>query len=227
MAMKQHAGRPCLGRMAGVPYGRRRRPCQPLSDKLAIVITAPIRTCGLDAPPDLLTGFLRLHALGGPHSNPSWVDAAALPDLPRQLLVHDHGMTATLEAFWGQRMHLAVLHAEEVGNRLQRHVLLSSDGGQTPAELGLIEIHLDSLPPGAVFAVKQRRIPFGAILSACGVAFKSEPVGFLKLPADQSVARLLHMTPGEAVYGRVTTLYAQADGRILAHAVELLSSHSP
>lgn len=200
-------------------------PCCP--DKFDIVISAPLPTAAIDAAPDLLTGFLRLHAAGAVPTQPTWIDAATLPDVPRQLLVHDHGMTATLEAFWGERMQLSVLHTDEVGTLLRRHVLLSGADSGIPAELGLIEINLDSLPPGALFAVRQRRIPFGAILSACGVSFKSRPAGFLRMPADKSLARLLRLAPGDIIHGRATTLYAQKDGRVLANAVELLSSHRP
>jgi hypothetical protein len=175
---------------------------------------------------DLLTGFLRLQAEGGEPATPYWINADALPEMARRLLAHDHGMTATLEAFWGERMRLTVLHTAEEATRLRRYVLLSGANSGTPAELGLIEMHLDALPPGALFAVRQRRIPFGAILSACGVSFRSQPDGFLTLAADDSIARLLRVAPGEAIYGRATTLY-DLDGNTLATAVELLSGHRP
>lgn len=188
-------------------------------------MTAPARPT--EATPDLLTGFLRLNCRDAEPPQPLWLDASGLPEVPRRLLVHDHGMTATLEAFWGEQMRLAVLHTEEVSNLLRRHVLLSGANSGLPAELGLIEIRLDALPAGALFAVRQRRIPFGAILSACGVGFKSRPAGFLRLVANDELARLLRVTPGSAIHGRATTLYAQADGKVLANAVELLSGHQP
>lgn len=174
----------------------------------------------------LLTDFLRHQAADGSIPIPHWLEASLLPPTARQLLVHDHGMTATLEAYWGEQMRLSVLHAEEVGTHLRRHVLLSGAQSGMPAELGLIEIDLDALPPGALFAVRQRRIPFGAILSACGVAFTSRPAGFLVLEAGAEVASLLRVAAGDMVYGRATTLY-DADNRPLATAVELLSGHRP
>lgn len=180
-----------------------------------------------DATPDLLTGFLRLTARDQEPPQPLWLDGSALPEVPRRLLVHDHGMTATLEAFWGEQMRLAVLHTEEVSNLLRRHVLLSGATSGQPAELGLIEIRLAALPAGALFAVRQRRLPFGAILSACGVGFRSRPAGFLRLTADDSLAALVRQRAGTALYGRATTLYAENDGRVLANAVELLSGHTP
>jgi hypothetical protein len=175
---------------------------------------------------DLLTGFLRLQAEGGTPPTPYWISADALPETARQLLTHDHGMTATLEAFWGERMRLTVLHTAEEARRLRRHVLLSGADSDTPAELGLIEMHLDVLPTAALFAVRQRRIPFGAILSACGVSFRSQPAGFLALTADKGIARLLRLQPGDIVHGRATTLY-DTHGQMLATAVELLSGHHP
>ncbi|MFV3073341.1 hypothetical protein [Niveispirillum fermenti] len=188
-------------------------------------MNAPVRPS--NASPDLLTGFLRLNAGGRDPVTPLWLEADGLPEVPRRLLAHDHGMTATLEAFWGERMRLEVLHTEEIDGLLRRHVLLSGADRGIPAELGLIEIRLEALPPGALFAVRQRRIPFGAILSACGTAFRSQPAGFLRLVADESLGRLLRVTPGSPVHGRATTLYAHDDGRLLANAVELLSGHRP
>lgn len=186
-----------------------------------------VTTSPTDASPDLLTGFLRQRSGGRDPSPPVWLDAEALPDVPRRLLAHDHGMTATLEAYWGEPMRLSVLHTEEAGNLLRRHVLLSGADSGLPVELGLIEIRLEALPPGALFAVRQRRIPFGAILSACGVSFRSRPAGFMRLEADAELARLLHLTPGSLLHGRATTLYAQNDGRVLANAVELLGDRQP
>lgn len=186
-------------------------------------MTAPATT---PAELDLLTGFLRQQAEGGSPPIPYWVHAEALPETARQLLAHDHGMTATLEAFWGERMRLTVLHTAEEATRLRRHVLLSGADNGIPAELGLIEMHLDALPPAALFAVRQRRIPFGAILSACGVPFRSQPAGFLTLVADKGIARLLGRQPGDGVHGRATTLYNK-EGQMLATAVELLSGHHP
>ncbi|MQP67635.1 hypothetical protein GE253_20105 [Niveispirillum sp. SYP-B3756] len=175
---------------------------------------------------DLLTGFLRLHSEDGAPPTPYWISADTLPETVRRLLAHDHGMTATLEAFWGERMRLTVLHTAEEATSLRRHVLLSGADSGTPAELGLIEMYLEALPLAALFAVRQRRIPFGAILSACGVSFRSQPAGFLTLVADDGIARLLRLRPGDIVHGRATTLYDMED-RMLATAVELLSGHHP
>jgi hypothetical protein len=186
-------------------------------------MTTPVAT---PADLDLLTGFLRLQAKDGPAPTPYWISAESLPETARRLLAHDHGMTATLEAFWGERMRLTVLHTAEGAARLRRHVLLNGADSGTPAELGLIEMHLDALPAAALFAVRQRRIPFGAILSACGVSFRSRPDGFLALTTDDSIAKLLKVAAGQVIHGRATTLY-DLEGKTLATAVELLSSHRP
>lgn len=197
----------------------------PPAPQVLLRMTVPARPT--EATPDLLTGFLRLNCRDGEPPQPLWLDAAGLPEVPRRLLAHDHGMTATLEAFWGEQMRLSVLHAEELPGLLRRHVLLSGASSGLPAELGLIEIRLEALPAGALFAVRQRRIPFGAILSACGVGFKSRPAGFLRLNTDEKLASLVRQKAGAVLYGRATTLYAENDGRVLANAVELLSGHAP
>ncbi len=216
---------PCLGRGArgAVWSGPKNHSASLLYIKQ---ITMSLPASARPADLDLLTGFLRRQSGGDALPVPHWVEPGLLPETARNLLAHDHGMTATLEAYWGESMRLSVLHAEEAAGLLRRHVLLSGGQSGMPAELGLIEIRLDALPAAAQFAVRQRKIPFGAILSACGVTFNSRPAGFLVLKADNAVAALLRIVAGDLVHGRATTLYDR-DGRMLATAVELLSGHRP
>jgi len=154
------------------------------------------------------------------------VPAFRLPADARALLDHQGGMTAALEAYWGEPMGLRLIHAAHAPKLIRRQVLLSGTLRQRPAELGLIEIHLHALPAQVRDGVLAADMPFGTLLTRAGLSFRSTPSAFLRLAADADLADWLDVTPGHILYGRHTHL-TDRHGGTLAEAVEILSGHAP
>ncbi|MFC7332086.1 hypothetical protein [Rhodocista pekingensis] len=153
------------------------------------------------------------------------VTAADLPEAARPLLDHERGMTATLEAAWDETMALEVLDAHEVGECLARTVLLYGADSGRPVELGRIVIHLPSLPECIHEPVRGGILPFGTLLAQAGVAFRSRPDGFFRIPAtapDLAALPALAGCTGE-LFGR-TARVSRLDGTLLAEVTEILTA---
>jgi hypothetical protein len=154
------------------------------------------------------------------------VSASSLPAEVRTLLDHCGGMTAALEGYWGRPMGLTVLGSRETAQGVSRAVVLTPMDTAHPAELGLISIRLAALPPALHPAVQAGKVPFGRLLADGGIAFESRPGAFFRLRADVPLADIMRVPVGMALHGRATVL-RDADGHVLAEAIEILGGHTP
>ena len=151
--------------------------------------------------------------------------AAQVPGRYHKLLVHNAGMTATLEAHWRQRLAVDLiaddLLVEE--HSLYRFVALyiGEDGERRVVELAAIRIVLDAFPallrPEFIEGVR----PFGSILAGAGITFRARPSGFFRLEADQFIARKAGTACGATLHGRVNELRGDGDV-LLCETVEML-----
>lgn len=177
-----------------------------------------------DTSPTLTPGLLA--AFRGAEGKPPLVlqalDLAEVPREPRDLLGQQDGMTAALERRWGETMTLRVRRTELHGSRLRRVVVLAGARRGQPAEIGFIEIRLDALPAGLAEDVRAARLPFGALLAAAGIAFRSRPHRFFSVAACDDLAGALQVPLRTLLYGRETRL-TDAAGHLLAEAVEILA----
>lgn len=181
------------------------------------------------ASPDLPTALLRGFADLLPELR--LLSVEALPESARPLLDHEGGMTAALERAWGGPLSLQVLRSRLLGDRLTRAVILWAGGTGSSlsgaeresqaAELGLISIHLDALPPPVRQDVQFGDIPFGRLLADAGIEFRSRPSAFFETVADATLSGLLQVSAGQVLFGRTTRL-SDAAGRVLADAIEIL-----
>jgi len=162
-------------------------------------------------------------ALGLPPLAASILSAGALSPGAAGLLVHERGMTATLAGAFGEPMGLSVLRRAGTGpGPVWRLIRLYGMNSGRIAELGMIEIDLQALPLPAARAVLAAEQPFGTVLAAAGIRFRSSPDHFLGLAADPFLAEGLAVPEGTPLYGRSTRLTDEA-GTLLARAVEILA----
>lgn len=174
-----------------------------------------------DRPLAPLSAFFSGDALRQLHEEA--IDGAAMPQPYRRLLVHDSDMTSTLERYHGERLTLRVLARRQRGEVLIREVVLCGETSGTAVEFGAIRIDLARFPPPARQQILACRRPLGAVLAAFDIAYLSRPMRFLRLRANDEVARALALERGEGdpLYGRQNELLTPA-GRRLAEVVEVL-----
>ncbi len=151
--------------------------------------------------------------------------AEQVPGDYHKLLVHNTGMTATLEAHWGQRLAVDLIADDLIVDErsLYRFVALftGENGERQVVELAAIRIVLDSFParlrPDFIEGVR----PFGGIVAGAGITFRARPSGFFRLEADEFVARKASIALGATLYGRVNELRGEGNV-LLCETVEML-----
>ena len=148
-----------------------------------------------------------------------------VPGSYHKLLVHNAGMTATLEAHWGQRLAVDLIADDLIVDErsLYRFVGLytGEEGERQVVELAATRIVLDAFParlrPEFIEGVR----PFGGILARAGITFRARPSGFFRLEADEFIARKASIALGATLYGRVNELRGE-DDVLLCETVEML-----
>jgi hypothetical protein len=149
------------------------------------------------------------------------IDGHAVPEPYRKLLVHRDDMTPTLEAFYGQTLHLQVLSRDHQGDFYFREVVLLTDTGEQPVEFGANRIRLDLFPPDARKLILEEREPLGHILRDFAVWHTCHPNAFLRVASDHLINRALRLSGAQVLYGRQNQLL-DPQGRLLSEVVEIL-----
>ncbi|MHB8519131.1 MAG: hypothetical protein ACYDH9_00105 [Limisphaerales bacterium] len=152
------------------------------------------------------------------------VEAIAGDEVPepyQSLLVHNDDMTPTLEAFYGQKIHLHLLRRQQRDDVYFREVVLVLEDDMTPIEFGATKINLALLAPGVRRLILEEREPLGSILTSCEVAHRSRPKAFLNVRSDAFINGALKLSGSHLLFGRRNTLF-DATHRPLAEIVEIL-----
>ncbi len=149
----------------------------------------------------------------------------ALPQPQRRLLVHEDDMTPTVEAFYGQLMHLRVIRRIRQPDSLLREVVLESENG-VRAVFGAIRINLCHFSPVVQEEILQCRVPLGSILQRHRVPHHSQPQAFFCITPDVLISRALGLVAPPPLYGRVSRLLNSGDDP-LVQVVEILPPAPP
>jgi chorismate-pyruvate lyase len=150
-----------------------------------------------------------------------WCASSEVAEPAQGLLVHDRDMTSALEHFHDDRIALEVLQAKQDQDTYFREVILRAVGSGAPVEYGLIEIELSAFGSPLRTAIVEGEQPLGGLLNEAGLAYRSAPLGFFRVPAAD-LENVFPETPGGTIlYGRYNQLIA-ADGTRLARIIEIL-----
>ncbi len=149
------------------------------------------------------------------------IEGDAVPEPFRQLLVHAHDMTPTLEQFHGSALFLNVLSRQHRGDFYFREVVLLTEREQRPVEFGAIKINLAFLPCASRLRILDEHEPLGGVLRDYQVPHTSRPKAFLRVEADKFIKDALHLRGTQVLYGRRNTLF-DAQQRAFAEIVEIL-----
>ncbi len=171
---------------------------------------------------NLLCPLDRFYARAGrplPHIDE--VSGDEMPEPYRRLLVGDHDMTPTLQAFYGEDIHLRVLERTADEQALARLVVLVTDQSSRAIEFGAIDINLHPFPREAWEAVLGCRMPLGGILARYEIEHYSHPRAFFRIEPDEFIQEALCASSGTPLYGRRNAL-TTADGVVIADILEIL-----
>ena len=157
------------------------------------------------------------------------VEAHELPSPARELLDHRRTMTEVLAEFFGCEVDLRVLEqrTDLVSGIYDRRIVLVAREGRRVVEHGWLSVELAALPSSVAEELVQGDTPFGRHLRILATPFRVEPDGWFRTEVEGEVASALGVRPGTSTVGRRSRICAEADGRVLARAVEVLAPLEP
>jgi len=149
------------------------------------------------------------------------VQPEAIPEPYRHLLVHEADMTGRLTAFHGEALGLKVIEKHTPCSVLARRVVLYGLETNKKVEFGEIVIYLNRFQSEVRDLIEAGQIPLGGILVEHQVGFFNSPSHYLKIVADDMIARDLAILTGSELYGRKNK-QTNYEGEVLSEIVEIL-----
>jgi chorismate-pyruvate lyase len=145
-----------------------------------------------------------------------------MPEPYRGLLVHEHHMTVTVEAYHGGPVDVRILQRRQDGSLYARKILLVHRASGKIVQSGIMRIDLDQCSQPVRDAIVAGQTPLGRILIEHDVLRRIEPTAYLRIipgPAPMEWFGLKEPTP---LHGRLAIIHC--NGR---PAVELLEVVAP
>ncbi len=145
------------------------------------------------------------------------VAPAQVPLPYRDLLVHEHHMTVTVERFHGRPVELRVLSQRTHGHHYSRMILLTLQGTGEVVQFGIVRIDLDRCSPAVRTEVLAGRKPLGRILIEHDVLRHIDPSCFLRITPTPQMMHWFSTTESAPLWGRTATILCEGH-----RAIELL-----
>ncbi len=153
---------------------------------------------------------------------PAKISADRMPEVYQQLLSHEHHMTVTVEAHYGEKVDVQVLESITIGNYYSRKILLTKQSDRTVVQFGIVRLNFDYLNPEVQQEIIGEGTPLGRILIERNVLRRVELSELWRIAAGQDLADLFRVQPGTEVWGRTGWIHCNQEP-----AIELLEVVAP
>jgi len=131
-----------------------------------------------------------------------------MPEPYRQLLVHTHHMTVTVEGFYGQPVNVEVLETVLSKVEYGRKILLSLKETGEVVQFGMIEVDLSALSNTVGDEILAGKMPLGRVLIQNNVLRSIQPVAFFRVEPSAKLCEWFHLSEPQTTYGRLGVIYA-------------------
>jgi chorismate-pyruvate lyase len=178
----------------------------------------------LSVGPDLATLF----QLFPPTSYLREFDVIAVDQIPqpyRNLLVHEHHMTVTVEAHHGSLVDVQVLERKRDGDSYARKILLAKQSDGRIVQFGLVLIWLNYCSPEVRAEIVAEKTPLGRILINHNVLRRIEPTDYLRVTPGPEMMQWFGLTTPVPAYGRLALIHC--DGKPAIELVEIVTPAVP
>jgi chorismate-pyruvate lyase len=145
-----------------------------------------------------------------------------VPSPYRELLVHEHHMTVTVEGHHGGPVDVRVLDERLDGESYARKILLVLHGTDRVVQYGLVRINLAYCSPEVRAAILAKGTPLGRILIEHNVLRRIEPTAILRIYPGSAMLEWFGLEQMHVTYGRLAFIHC--DGK---PAIELLEVVAP
>jgi chorismate-pyruvate lyase len=150
------------------------------------------------------------------------VRADQVPPPYHGLLVHEHHMTVTVEAFHHEPVDVQVMEERHGINAYARKILLVTQNTKRVVQFGLVRIHLQYCSAEVREEILSRKIPLGRVLIKHNVLRRIEPTSYLRVVPGPVMMEWFGLAEPRPTYGRQAIIHC--DGK---PAIELLEIVTP
>jgi chorismate-pyruvate lyase len=151
-----------------------------------------------------------------------FVRPTAVPPPYRDLLVHNHHMTVTVEAHHGDLVDVRILARRLEDDTYTRKIVLALQNTGRVVQFGIARVHLNYCSTAVREAIVAGRTPLGRILIQHNVLRVVQPTGFLRVHAGPPITKWFGMKEPRPTCGRLAVIYC--DGK---EAIEVLEIVAP
>jgi hypothetical protein len=146
----------------------------------------------------------------------------AVPEPYRGLLVHNHHMTVTVEAFYGSPVNVHVLERRLADDTYARKILLELQSDGRVVQFGVPRIRLNFCSAPVRAAILEERTPLGRILIEHDVLRRIEPTAYFRITPGPKLTRWFGLPAPRATYGRLGIIHCDEQP-----AIEVLEILAP
>lgn len=146
----------------------------------------------------------------------------ATPEPYHRLLVHEHHMTVTVEAYHDCTVDVEVLESRFEDGLYLRKILLRNSRTREVVLFGLVRFNFSFVTDAVRSAILAEEIPLGRVLIQHNVLRHIDLGAIIRFTAAEGLCRYLALQPGQQAYGRMATIFCNG-----APAVDLLEISSP
>lgn len=146
----------------------------------------------------------------------------ATPEPYHRMLVHEHHMTVTMEAYHDCTVDVDVVESRFEGDLYLRKILLRKSGTSQVVQLGVVRFNFDYVTDAVRKEILAQKTPLGRVLIQHNVLRHIDLGAIVRFTAGPGLCNYLPMKPGEQTYGRMATIFCNG-----APAVDLLEISAP
>lgn len=150
------------------------------------------------------------------------VPAAAVPQPYRDMLVHDHHMTVTMERFHESPVTVRIIDRRQSDSVYCREILLYKQGTEEAVQYGIVRFDLQFVTPNVRDEILQGDTPLGRVLINQNVLRHIDLGAILRITAGPRLAGYFNVESGATTYGRLATIFCNQQP-----AVDLLEISTP
>lgn len=146
----------------------------------------------------------------------------ATPEPYHHMLVHEHHMTISMEAYHNCTVDVDVLASRFEGHLYLRKIALRKAGTDVVVQFGLVRFNLDVVTQRVRDEIVAEKTPLGRVLIQHNVLRHVDLGAILRFTAGPGLASLFRMRQGDVTYGRLATIFCNG-----SPAIDLLEISAP
>lgn len=150
------------------------------------------------------------------------VPSSQTPEPYKEMLVHEHHMTVTMESYHQTSVDVRVLDQRLDGDTYVRKILLLKSGTDDVVQFGIVRFNFQYVTDDVRSEILVGETPLGRVLINHNVLRHIDLGAILRITAGPELARLLQMPAGGVTYGRLATIFCNH-----RPAVDLLEISAP